>query len=401
MTLSNSFGLLTAHRAPVFAAALCASMAGMAFPAGAGTEPQCAAGQVSTVDGCLTPEAAADGIRAIVRKAIEDHSLPAAIVAVSIGDTEILTEAWGESMTGIPATTDMHFRNGAIAIPYLTTVLLKLQEDGALSIDDPLSNWFPDYPKADQVTLRMLANCTAGYADYVPVLGVYDDVFRQWTPRELIDVGLSKPMACEPGTCFNYAHTNFVILGEVLTKVTGKPVAELIKEQVLVPLGLNDTRSEDTAVIQEPVLHAFTGERDVYEDSTYWNPSWTLARGAVMTTNIPDALKTAVAIGEGSLLSAQSQEQLLAPLTVGMKPMREELYYGLGVAVANSWIMQTPSFAGYAAVIGYLPSRKIAMAITSTMSPDSPERVPTMLANDIGAWLAADQPPGLPVGSPK
>src|SRR5690606_41739751 len=48
------------------------------------------------------------------------------------------------------------------------------------------------------------------------------DPFRQWTPAELIDLGLSRPMKCVPGTCFAYAHTNFVILGEVLAKVDRK-----------------------------------------------------------------------------------------------------------------------------------------------------------------------------------
>ena len=66
-------------------------------------------------------------------------------------------------------------------------------------------------------------------------------------------------MACEPGACFNYAHTNFVILGEVLRKVTGKPVETLLQEGILAPLSLDNTRSEATAVIQEPVLHAFDG----------------------------------------------------------------------------------------------------------------------------------------------
>jgi hypothetical protein len=77
---------------------------------------------------------------------------------------------------------------------------------------------------------------------------------------------------------------------------------ELLRDGILAPLALDDTRSESTAMVQEPVLHAFTAERGVYEDSTYWNPSWTLARGAIMTTNIHDLLTSAIAIGSGSLV---------------------------------------------------------------------------------------------------
>ena len=59
----------------------------------------------------------------------------------------------------------MHFRIGAMAIPYLINVLLQLQDQGRLSLDDPVSNWLPDLPNADRVTLRMLASNTSGYPD--------------------------------------------------------------------------------------------------------------------------------------------------------------------------------------------------------------------------------------------
>jgi len=61
----------------------------------------------------------------------------------------------------------MHFRIGSIAIPYVIDLLLQLQDRGRLSLDDPVSNWLPDLPNADRVTLRMLANSTSGYADWI------------------------------------------------------------------------------------------------------------------------------------------------------------------------------------------------------------------------------------------
>ena len=130
-------------------------------------------------------------------------------------------------------------------------------------------------------------------------------------------------MPCDPGTCWSYAHTNFVILGKVLEKATGRPLADLIREGILEPLSLADTRSEATAIIQEPVLHAFDAERGKYEESTYWDPSWTLARGAIMTSNIADILKSASAIGNGALLSPESHALQLAPLTAKFKPWSE------------------------------------------------------------------------------
>lgn len=359
----------------------------------------CDAGRIALGGSCVPVELAADGIRDLVDQAIETYDLNAAIVAVTVGDVPVLTQAWGASLAGVAATPDMHFRNGAIAIPYLTTLLLQLHDEGRLDLDDPLAKWFPRYPAADRVTLRMLGDNTSGYPDYVFDIPIYEDVFRQWTPEELVAAAMAKPMRCEPGACFSYSHANYVILGEVLSQAAGKPVDVLLRERILDPLGLDDTRSESTAVMQRPVLHAFTAERGIYEDSTYWNPSWTLARGAVMTTDIRDALASVVAIGSGSLVSAEAHRRMLAPTTASFPPMSPETYYALGVVVTNGWVMQTPSFGGYSAAVGYLPDRRVGLAVTTTMGPGTPdERITNRLAGRIGAFLAPDRPPRLPGG---
>jgi len=156
---------------------------------------------------------------------------------------------------------------------------------------------------------------------------LYADPFRQWTPQELIQIGLSTPRVFAPGANWDYSHTNYVILGQALEKITGQPLATLLQEYVLEPLGLNDTASWSTPTIPAPVLHAFSSERRealgiapgtrFYEESTYWNPSWTLAAGAIQTTNIYDMTATAIAVGEGTLLSSESHQAQVAPRLLG------------------------------------------------------------------------------------
>ncbi|MCB1494801.1 MAG: beta-lactamase family protein, partial [Bauldia sp.] len=355
--------------------ALGVSLAAAAIAAPASAEADCTDGMIPVGDDCAGVDQLASEITGIVEKATRDFDLTAVIVDVRVGDAQVIRQAFGTSMAGIPATPDMHFRNGSVAMAYLSTVLLRLVEEGTLSLDDTVSKWFPDYPKADAVTLRMLISTTSGYADYVNLdyLPLYEDPFRQYTPGELIDIGLSQPMVCDPGTCFAYAHTNFVILGEILAKATGRPTAELIKGYILDPLGLENTRSEDTPVIQQPVLQAYTGERGMVEDSTYWNPSWTLARGAIMTTDIDDLMATGIAIGEGSLLSDASHALQLGPETAAMKPFNDTVYYAMGLVVNNGWVMQNPMFAGYSAAFATLPERGIAIAVAATSGGRTPD----------------------------
>ena len=282
-------------------------------------------------------DAVRDRFAAILEAAPDKYPVKAVLGGVAIDGGAPWLAARGESMTGVPAIPDMHFRNGSVAIAYLGTLLLQLAEQGTVALDDPLSKWFPEYPKADAVTLDMLIHGTSGYGDHVTDDGFlqayYDNPFRHWEPEELIAIGLGRPMVCDPETCWSYSHTNFVILGEVLAKASGKTVEVLMRENILGPLGLEGTRSDQTAVIPEPVLHAFDSERGRYEESAFWDPSWILAKGAVMTSTIADLLTSARAIGEGTLVSPKSHALQLAPTTAKFPPWNETTWYGVGVFV--------------------------------------------------------------------
>ena len=113
-----------------------------------------------------------------------------------------------------------------------------------------------------------------------------------------------------------------------------------------------------------------------------------------MTSNIPDILKSATAIGTGALLSPESFKQQLAPVTAKFKPWNDKKYYGLGVFVIGGWLLQNPSFAGYAATMVYLPAQKLAIAVSVTMEEKAPDEgnLSTPLTKEIAAYLAPDHP---------
>ena len=176
-------------------------------------------------------------------------------------------------------------------------------------------------------------------------------------------------MACEPGTCFFYSHANFIVLSQVMEKASGRKLADLIRTGILEPLGMGQTGSDPTAFIPAPVLHAFSTDLGSYQDSTDWNPSWTTAAGAIMTSTVPDVLHSAAAIATGRLISRQSYAQLLSPRTGSLAPWTATRHYGLGIVVTNGWVLQNPYFFGYSGVMAYLPSQKIAIAVTATLGP--------------------------------
>ena len=352
------------------------------------------------------PRGQAARIVDIAERVRRDLDLSAAVVRVTVGGREVVTAATGQSMTGVPASTDMRFRVGSVGIAYLNVVLLRLVDQGVVTLDDPLSRWFPALRDADRITLRMLGSSTSGYPDYESyppfVARLYADPFQHWTEQQLIDLALARPDWYEPGTNWSYSHANFVILGQVLERITRTPLKTLLAREVLDPLRLSATVSETDAPIPGPVLHGYTIERGLFEDSTYWNPSWTTADGAVLTSDICDLATSARAVGDGRLISRRSLRTMLNPGTVGIGgptktcpaqvciKQTEQHHFGLGVIVENGWIQQKPSFAGYSAVQSYLPGKDIAIAVATTRGRTTTEVDSAVtVANQIGALLTA------------
>jgi len=87
--------------------------------------------------------AQASAIATIVQNAMKTEHLWAVIVKVTQGDKVITSQAFGESMTGVPATTAMHFPNGAVAFAYVSTLLMEFVDEHKVTLDDTIDRWMP------------------------------------------------------------------------------------------------------------------------------------------------------------------------------------------------------------------------------------------------------------------
>lgn len=331
-----------------------------------------------------------DQVAAIARDAMTAYDLRALILRVTVDGQPVFTEALGESLPGVPAAADMKVRNGFVAYSYLTTILLELVDDPRMNVrlSDPLSKYLPDLPRADQITLLMLANSTSGYADYVYQPEVEEalkaDPDRQWSTDELIRIGTSATPMFAPGTNWAYSHTNYAILGAVLSIAAHKPLGDLMAQYIFEPMGLRHTQGSNTPDIPPPVLHTFSTERNgTYEDSTFWNPSWTAPAGALQTSDVADLATSIAAIGSGKLLSPASRDAQVVPHLIGFghkvddgscpacRQNTEAFSFGLAVILQGPWITGNKFFAGSGAAVGYLPQDKVAIAVITTYQPDA------------------------------
>lgn len=309
---------------------------------------------------------------AILRRDMGQYHLRSVLFGAWIGDRKLHTAAIGQSLWREPVQLDMHFRAAVVTTTYLCALLLHLVDRGRLSLDDRLATWLPDLPKARQVTLRMLADNSSGYGDYLaskPFEGfTRQAMLRHWTAAELIRLGTRLPMAFRPGEGFHYAHTNAVILGEALIRATGLPLPRLLHQAFLGPLELHDSEYPDSTAIRRPVLRAFSSEFGAYEDCTYWDPAW-VSHSGLMNSNLRDVARWTRLLGSGAILSKRSYAALTAPTNVGRNGNEADLYYGMGVIVANGWITQNGRYFGWNPVMAYLPSQQLTIVINATAGP--------------------------------
>jgi D-alanyl-D-alanine carboxypeptidase len=361
----------------------------------------CPSGTTLTDRLCVASGAQAEQAARAVQKSFQDNSLGASVVGVWQDGKPLLVGALGESVAGVPATTDVHHRLGNVATAMLSTVLLQQVEAGKLALTDKLSKWYPELPSADEVTVEMLARNTTGYAHFAATEGFQRDypldTFRFWTPEELIAYGVAGGPSFPPGTSFLFSDTNPLILSEVLAKATGRPVDQLLKEGILDRLGMKNTVPPTSSFLPEPVLHSYGNDRGPWEEQTFWNPSWIGYAGG-LGANQDDVRKFMDALGSGELVSKASHEAQLAPVNVGLGGHGFEntstRYYGMGLVVANGWVFMNPNLQGLQAGVGHLPAKKLTIVVYDSPSPTSDPKIrpATVLAEELSSIFSPDQP---------
>jgi CubicO group peptidase (beta-lactamase class C family) len=313
-----------------------------------------------------------NSIRKIVQAQAQKDGTRAVEFGMWQGNRELLTTALGRSMTEVPATTNMHYRIGGIAETFMSTLLLMLEEQGRIDLDQKISRWFPNLLGADQVTPRMLVANTAGYIDYVTVPDFSNlqeaQPFRTFTDNELINYSVRDgKMQFAPGTSQKYSHTDNVILGQVIERATHESIAELYEKNIFKPMRMTDTSFPANEEIPAPVLHAFTSERKLYEDCTYWNPSWGSTPGLPIS-DLRDIGKWGPILGTGRLISPAHFKEQIAPWKGNKRP---GLYFAYGFVVANGWIVQNPAINGYSGAFAYNMANGVTITVAATKSENA------------------------------
>lgn len=298
-----------------------------------------------------------------------------------------------------PPQRDDHTRIGSITKTFTVATLLQLVDQGKVSLDDPISKYFPEIPNGDTATLRMLASMTSGIPPYSFnedfQKAYFSDPNTVFRPQQLVDYIKKTPASFPAGTKVEYSNTNTVLLGMVIEQVTGKPFAEVLKAGILDPLGLTETSFPgDSNALPTPHLDGITEQTDPdgeVKNATDFNPSWGFTSGAMIST-LDDLHAWSVALGTGDgWVSPVLQKERMASMTSSVEGNTPQMAYALGFGVANGWIGHTGELPGYNTSITYDPATgtSIVVMVNSDIPSDSKNPAPYISAQLQEALVAA------------
>ena len=266
---------------------------------------------------------------------------------------------------------DTKFRIGSITKQFTASAILKLQEEGKISVTDKLSKFLPDFPRADEITIHQLLTHISGIHSFTNKPEFINKVTSPITEEELIAFFKNDPYDFNPGEKWLYNNSAYFILGHIIGKVAGKPYGEYLKETFFDPLGMTNTGVYSSTLNLQKEAKGYTKEKGQYKRATNWDMSWAGGAGAIYST-VEDLFKWNEALFNGKVLQEKSLKAGLTPVILnnGKKP---DASYGYGLIIndyrGQEVIEHSGGLNGFISQLARYPKNNITVALLTNISP--------------------------------
>jgi D-alanyl-D-alanine carboxypeptidase len=266
----------------------------------------------------------------------------------------------------------------SITKTFTAVCLLRLDQAGLLSIDDPITRWIPDLPVPSAVTLSRLLCHTSGVPDY-GALRQYHDAVRAapsvpWTDAEFVAATLANGLLFEPGTGWSYSNVGYLLVRRAIERATGASFRQCIAEEVASPLSLAKTFVAETIDDWGCCVPGYGGEvrRDgeVIDIRSSYHPGW-CAPGVAVST-VDEVTSFYDALFSGAMLDKPHLEKMLQLVRVpGAHPPAVTPSYGMGIMADPDGPFGSsyahggggPGYSLFAEILPHAPKGRLSVAV--------------------------------------
>jgi D-alanyl-D-alanine carboxypeptidase len=282
---------------------------------------------------------------------------------------------------------------GSTTKVFVAVVVLQLAQERKLDLDATVERFFPDLPAASRITTRQLLQHTSGLAEYLHTQAVDADARREWRARELIAVAVARGPVADPGAGHRYSNTNYLLLGEIVEKVTSRPWYAEVRSRIVEPLGLRHTGYAGEPSAPRMGIGYVLADGKFVDATLRWHPSVGGAAGAMYST-AADLLAFTVALFEGDLLDAKRTAEMRT-FVRGDDLGYVRHAYGLGLeryTVNNLTVLgHMGNASAHGSFIGYDPASRTAVAVQINAANPGPAAI--MAAEVLGEVAGRDTAP--------
>jgi CubicO group peptidase (beta-lactamase class C family) len=260
------------------------------------------------------------------------------------------------------AATDSQFRIGSITKMFTAVAVMQLVERGKIALDAPVATYLPDAPHAGEITVRQLLQNRSGLWNYADEAFSSGAVSKPTTPQAILTLAAAHPLTSTPGTHYAYSNTNYVVLGLIVERASGRPLQAYERERIFSVAGMRATAFGGTSGDRVVPGYMTAGGAQ----ATKFDASWLWADGDIVST-AGDVARFDIALLGGKLVSPATFDLMQAqPVTVD-EPAHVEQGLGLEIvsALGLHFVGHHGGVPGFEAETETLPSDGVAVVVLS------------------------------------
>lgn len=339
----------------------------------------------------ISPDINVKKIDELISELVTDNKTAGITYAINVNDSISMSKSYGfsnlESKTKININDE--FRIASITKPFTATAIMQLVEKNKLSLNDTISQFFPNLPNSNKITIYQLLSHTSGIPDWWEGEMPKDEPknFPMCKNPHLYIERMKKISLFEPGTFHYYSNTGYVLLGEIIEIVSGLSYSDYISQNILIPSGMKNTEMEDVEKTAKNWVTGYAYNTEIKNPFTkpqYYHMPFSAGGLRSTATDLMSFMKS---LNNGKLVSKKSLEMMTtyAILNNG-QPIYEKLFspngnvpdfpsniekfgYGLGFQIIQNFdtkvISHGGDIAGFNSVLMYIPKSNTTLVILS------------------------------------
>ena len=311
-------------------------------------------------------------VDSVAGAAVAEKRTAGVSIAVAKNGRTVLAKGYGfaDLENDVPATPETVYRIGSVTKQFTSAAIMRLMEQGKLSLDDTLQKFFPDFPaQGNRVTVRHLLNHTSGIKSYTSLGPKWARVIRlDLAPDSVVALFVNEPFDFKPGDSYRYNNSGYFLLGMIIEKLSGKPYGQYLKDEFFTPLGLESTMYCDQAPIIKHRAQGYAtrpgGEFINAEPLSMTQP---YSAGALCST-VTDLVAWTQALSSGKVVSPASYKLMTTPVALNDgKPINYGFGLGTGTLGGHRQVSHNGGINGFISELHHYPDDSvITVVLTNT-----------------------------------